>query len=550
MLVLSFLQYLTLTAFGASFAYVLWHDRHNSFGIIVTEGQFILAKGRQGIVTTIGRSSNNDVSFNLPSVSRLQAAVSFDAKNSRFSLFEYGLHQGDRTDGYRIADRKVSFSLPVLSSSAFAYSFVPVLMCGLFVVIRAMRTYGEWHVFSAVLPHLLLLVFLLVSIFTRADRLPLTDCVFAIFLTYYIEAVMYPASLPNGDINKGIHDALLGVFLYVFCCTAFRLILCLNLDRHIGSKTLLQRLRPLCSIGIVVLIILNLALAKEKNGAYNWILLPGLNFQVQPSEFVKVLLILVMLVPIDNKSFYSLSNLIYMFIVPGSCFIYGYLIKDIGVILIFASCSLTAILLQARNITVSAMLILASLVGGKAILRFSKTAAGRLSGWLGGSNNLFQSLTGAGIFKAPSGYGYQSIHSLVGAVKNGGLFGNNSFDVLKNITAANSDLVMACLCQKNGAPLVFFILIFYCLLIVAVSANMLQQTKSQQTLSVISLVMLVFATFLNTCGSFSILPLTGVVNPAFSAGMSSAVYGCLFGCLGASAVSSKYLKALKQNENS
>ena len=179
----------------------------------------------------------------------------------------------------------------------------------------------------------------------------------------------------------------------------------------------------------------------------------------------------------------------------------------------------------------------------------SSTAFSRIQGWLGSNASIWKSLTGAGSFENFTTYGYQSVHALVAAFTNGGLLGNQSFDVLKNITAANSDLVMALISQRHGSIMLVLLLGLSILLILAVMQNVRQQFKLNQTLSALSLAAGFFAIVLNVGGTFSIIPLTGVVNPAVSAGISASIsYGTMFGIMAHTSVSKAYWKDIQKWE--
>ena len=60
--------------------------------------------------------------------------------------------------------------------------------------------------------------------------------------------------------------------------------------------------------------------------------------------------------------------------------------------------------------------------------------------------------------------------------------------------------------------------------------NLKQQNKFQQTFACLSVSLIIMAMGMNLAGTFGVLPLTGVVCPAISDGISAAVsYGALFG---------------------
>ena len=88
----------------------------------------------------------------------------------------------------------------------------------------------------------------------------------------------------------------------------------------------------------------------------------------------------------------------------------------------------------------------------------------------------------------------------------------------------------------------------YALLIIAVLYNLRQQNRFQQMLTCLAIASIVFAMVLNVGGTFSVIPLTGVVLPAMSDGISASIsYGCMFGIIASSSINKKYYKKVTNN---
>lgn len=533
------MQDIILILFIASSFWLIYRERDLRLGIIVNEDNWKHTNGKQGIVTTIGRSSSNDVKLKEHSVSRLQAVISYNAKTQKYDMTEYG-KVGSCTNGYHIANHSLQFNLP-REERCFEFGFIPTVLALLFIFLQGISTYIELQNIQAIIPHLILIFFIVITWGIRADKQPITEGVFAVFLTYYIDATLYGLS-NDESIQKGITSAILGITFYTVLSLAIRGFLHFDMDKH----NLHINLRVLAIVGIISLIIINLVMATEINGAYNWITLGSITFQ--PSEIVKLLLSFVLIVP-TAKHFNSIDNLIITLGVSAICFAYGLLIKDIGALLQFGIIFVVAVLLQNSNILYSILMIVAGVAGCKGILYISSTASSRIEGWLGKNNSIFESLTASGIFDNPYDYGYQSIHSLVAAFKNGGLFGNSEFDVLSGIEAANSDLVTSMIAQKHGSIVLYLILGLYLVLIANTIFTLRQKSKFQQIFSCIGITLIVFAMSLNLCGTFGIVALTGVVSPALSDGISAAIsYGCIFGVISSSAMSKEYLTTIRKGE--
>lgn len=535
---MNILQDLVLTLFILSSAWLIFRERKVRLGVIVSEGGKKYTDGRQGIVTTIGRSLSSDVRLKEHSVSRLQAVISYNAKTKRYDMTEYG-KIGSCSNGYRVASHTLQFNLPV-EERCFEFGFIPTILSALFVILQALSVYKSFGSFKAAIPHIILLCFIAAAYIIRADRQPITESVFAILLTYYVDATMYGSTA--NDFTDGMMSAVIGVTLY----TAFSLIMRLFLKIDMDKYNLHPIFRIAAVAAILGIIVLNLALAEEKNGAYNWITVGPITFQ--PSEIVKLLLAFVLIVP-TGKQFYSVNNLIIILGTSITCFVYGLMIKDIGVLLQFGIIFVIAVLIQNTNFLYSILMIVAGIAGCKAVLHISSTAAARIEGWLGEGKSLFESLTASGIFDNYDDYGYQPVHALVAAFKNGGLLGNGKFDVLKYIEAANSDLATSMLAQKHGYLILFLLLGMYIVLLFNTVLTLRQKNKTQQVFTCIGISLMVFAMALNLCGTFGIVALTGVVSPAISDGISAAIsYGCLFGVISSTSMSKEYLNTIKKGE--
>lgn len=536
---INILQDFVLVLFVVASFLIILKERKTKLGITVKEGDKVLTSGKQGIVTTIGRALSSDVHLKDKSVSRLQASVMYNAKTDGYDLIDYGKCKGNCTSGYYVANHQLKFFI-LPEEKCFMYGYVIEAIALVFIALQAMSSISVWHDIKAAIPHFILMAFLVVMYFVRADRQPLTESIFVILLTFYIDAVMYPAISNADKYEDCINSAMLGIAIYIAFNIFMKIFLSINMDK----SRIHGFLRLLSAAAILILIALNIILAKNVNGAYNWINIGGIS--LQPSEIIKVLLAFVLVVPLGSK-FYSVRNLILEIGLPIVCFFYALVIKDVGVLLQFGVIFVVAILIQNTNILYSLLMIVSGVFGCMLVLKVSTTAAYRFESWLGADNTLFESLTAKEIFAQPYDYGYQSVHSLIAAFKNGGLFGNVKFDVMENIMASNSDLVMSIVGQRHGYLAIYLILALYVILLLNFIFNLKQQNKTQQMYAVLAVTLITFTMALNLCGTFGIVALTGIVNPCLSDGMSSAIsYGCLFGVISSTAMSKKYLTKVKE----
>ena len=205
-----------------------------------------------------------------------------------------------------------------------------------------------------------------------------------------------------------------------------------------------------------------------------------------------------------------------------------------------------AIILQSSNILVTALIMSGMVFGIKLVLKISATASQRVGGWL--SANIWDSLASQGAFENAE-TGYQPVNALMASIANGGTFGARfrDIDIMKYVEASNSDLVMSIISQRYGYMLMFLLLFVLALVFATSILTLKKQTKTQQMLSLLSLFLILTAYILNIGGSFGVIPLTGVVLPYFSYGISSAVsYGAVLGII--TSFSKEAYSIVKNNE--
>ncbi len=268
-----------------------------------------------------------------------------------------------------------------------------------------------------------------------------------------------------------------------------------------------QRFRYWGMIAAIGLLGVNLVFGSVQYGAANWISIGGIS--VQPSEFVKILYILVGAGTLDAlmTSHNKLEFIIFSAICVGELALMG----DFGTGLIFFSTFLFVAFMRSGDIkTVLAALITAS-VGGASIVKLKPYIAKRFS------------VVGHSL-EDPNNVGFQMSRVLT-YTASGGLFGvgiGNGY--LKYLFASESDLVFGIVCEELGI-LVGFIL-FGAILLLPIYAKDIA-TRSRSTFYSISAVcaagLLIVQTALNVLGSTDILPMTGVTFPFVSAGGSSMI---------------------------
>lgn len=531
---------LFIALFIALSAAVIYKEHNTRLGLIVRENGKLLANGRQGLETEIGRSSQCDVRMQEKSVSRLQAKATYDTK-SGFEIREYGATPGNRSAGYFVAGHDLKIYKPI-EERCYELSYLPGIAAMIVIALQAVTAYRAWDSPKAVIPHAILAVFLLICYAIRADRAPVIESVFSILLTFYIETTMYPAVHHPENLTVSVNAAITGVAAYASLCLAMKLFLWILVKR----PQLYRRLRVLACAAMILLILMNLIFAKSINGARNWVGIGGYSFQ--PSEPVKLLLIFVLIVPSEDRVHYmEARNLVITIGMPVTCMVYALLIKDSGVLLQYGLIFILSVLLQSEDILKNILIIVSGFLSCKlVVLKISSTAFYRFSNWIG-EGSILEGLTGKGIFATSYDYGYQSVHAVIGAFINGGVFGNKSgYDVMSGIEAANSDLVTGLLAQKHGYLFPFLLLGLYLVLLGGCLLSLRQQRKTEQLFSVVAVSLISFTMAFNLAGTYGIVALSGIVSPALSDGISAALcYGPLFGVISSSGLSHTYLKHIK-----
>ena len=547
---LNIIQCLLIICYIICSVYILIQDKDNAYGVIVKADGKKITNGKQGIQTTIGRLRENDAVNDSSVVSRKHINFTYDGTgvipdecySVRCSAGEDFTLAGTSYD-FSKADKIFKVEL----------KYLPVIICILFVVVRYFSIKQDFDSSLLVIPFAVLMLYQILNIFLVVNTAPIIECSFSMFLTYYIYAMLYK-STPD-TLDGAVKKCCIGVIIYVFVALIVKLLLFVNLSKKTKVKPLKHKLlnKPfltvhdillfVAGVSIIFLIVFNIAFAKEVNGARNWVYIGGIS--VQPSELIKILLLFIAVIP-TNKRIDEASNAFYLLIIPAFCFLYCLIIKDVGALIQMAAIWVLAIILQSSNILVTALIMSGMVFGIKLVLKISATASQRVGGWL--SANIWDSLASQGAFENAE-TGYQPVNALMASIANGGTFGARfrDIDIMKYVEASNSDLVMSIISQRYGYMLMFLLLFVLALVFATSILTLKKQTKTQQMLSLLSLFLILTAYILNIGGSFGVIPLTGVVLPYFSYGISSAVsYGAVLGII--TSFSKEAYSIVKNNE--
>ena len=266
-----------------------------------------------------------------------------------------------------------------------------------------------------------------------------------------------------------------------------------------------KKARVAVALLALVLLALNLVIGKISGGARNWISLGG--FTIQPSELVKVAYIYVGAATLDRL--FRTRNLIVFIAFSAICVIALALMGDFGTALIFFATFLVISFMRSGSIATVALAITGAGLAGFLMLSIKPYIAQRFATWGHAWEDVYDK-------------GYQQTRTM-SAAASGGLFGKGAgAGWLKDVTAANTDMVFGVLCEELGlivavcAILAILILAFF-----AVRSAAHGRSSYYVIAACASVSMMMVQLSLNVFGSMDILPFTGVTFPFVSKGGTS-----------------------------
>lgn len=256
----------------------------------------------------------------------------------------------------------------------------------------------------------------------------------------------------------------------------------------------------------VILFGANVWFGTIKNGSQNWLQIFSVSFQ--PSELIKIILVFLTGTIIEiGKS--KTGNVVFTCFSLLCIAVLGYL-RDFGTAAVYFSVFFTAICLRRVNFK-KLLLAAVGLGASVAVIAFCfPYVAKRLFAF----GNAWQNA---------SSTGYQQTRTMV-AVASGGLFGVGTGNgYLRNIVAADTDIVFGVVCEELGiiiafcAVLCFVLLALYCVKLLK-GASLFYSIPAAAA-SVVYLAQVA----LNVFGSVDMLPFTGVTLPFISNGGTSLI---------------------------
>ena len=268
-----------------------------------------------------------------------------------------------------------------------------------------------------------------------------------------------------------------------------------------------KRFRYLAVIAGVGFLAVTLVFGTEYYGAKNWLIIGGMS--LQPSELAKVCFVYAGASTMDRIM--NKRNLILF--IGYSVLICGLLavMNDFGTALVFFCSFLIIAYLRSGSFGTVALAVTALFFAGVMALRIAPHALQRFSVW-------------RHVWEYPLDAGYQQTKSLM-CIASGGLLGLGAGNGwLKNVFAADSDIVFATISEEWG-------LIQACMQVVcvavfgffAVRTARVARSSFYSIGACTAAGILVIQTILNCLGTVDILPFTGVTFPFLSNGGTSMI---------------------------
>lgn len=269
-----------------------------------------------------------------------------------------------------------------------------------------------------------------------------------------------------------------------------------------------EKFRKPMAAASIILLVATLILARNINGAYNWITLGG--FSIQSSELVKVTFIFVGAATLEKLQ--SSRSLTQYVIFAVACIGLLFLMRDLGTALIFFFTFVVLAFMRSGDIRTIIFLILgAAMLAGLVVLMRSDYIMNRFA-------------TYRHVWDFADGKGYQQTRVLTYSVS-GGLLGlgiGNGH--LREVFAATEDLIFGVLCEEWGMLIAF--LIAWAFVFIFIHSIRCAKGARSAFYSIASCAaggLLLFQAALNIFGVTDFLPLTGVTLPFVSRGGSSTI---------------------------
>ena len=471
----------------------------------------------------IGRSSRCDVVLNFPTVSRSHAALIRD------NAGQWQLHPLNAKNGVLLNGAPITEPEPVQDGDLFdmgglVLAFLPANEEELHA--QAQRRTKPGRFISPGVTLFLLTLFqatlcfkLLLSYQGKADAPPILPCFGVLAGSMWFLYLLYRILK-----RRGFEIETIAFFLTTLCltitangipkslakqtvCVVLGLVVFFSMSLMLRNLELAKWFRWPAAAFSMALLAFNVLFGVRLFGAKNWVSIGPIQFQ--PSELVKIAFILVGAATLDRM--FAKRNLIFTLIFSAFCVGCLGLMSDFGTALIFFVAFLAIAFLRSGDLASVLLMTAAAFFGGYIILKFKTYIAARF-------------LIYRHVWTDPANYGFQQTRTM-SALASGGLFGRGVGNGwLKNVGAANTDLVFGVIAEEMGLILAVCCVIAILLLALFAVKEAATARSSFYVIAACSTAMIfVVQVMLNVFGSTDLLPLTGVTFPCVSCGGSSMI---------------------------
>ena len=471
--------------------------------------------------SVIGRSKRSDVVIDIPTVSRSHAVLTrYD--DGSWTITDAGSKAGVRVNGKKVDIYPLDVD-DVINIGGVEMTLLPISRRQE-IKLAELRTKASSPVNSMILTGLLTIFQCLCCISYLFTCKPehagsilfgytgIIFCQWALLLlflfikkpSFEVEAIAFflctlgmsaIAAVVPGETFKQFIAMVMGLGVYLGIGWAQR-----DLERA-------KKMRYIAATAGVAFLLITLLFGTEYHGAKNWLIIGG--FSIQPSELSKVCFVLVGASAMDR--ILNKRNLIlfigYTLVLCGCLAI----MNDFGTALIFFIAFLLIAYMRSGSIGTVALACTSLGFAGVIALKIAPHALRRFSSW-------------RHIWEDPLNTGYQQTRALM-CIASGGLFGLGAGQgKMKNIFAADSDVVFATLAEEWG--LIICLMAIVCIVVLALFA-LRSAAVERSSFYIIGActaagILLVQAIF-NALGTVDVLPLTGVTFPFISNGGSSMI---------------------------
>jgi len=490
-----------------------------------------LADGKKLPIThwenVIGRSKRSDIVIDFPTISRSHGVL------TRYDDGSWTIADADSKDGILVNGKRIRIrplqpedvisiggiemtlqpisrrqeqrlaQLRTKASSVFS-SFMNVMLLTLFQTLCAMGFLfgGEAETAMSVLlgfGGIMAAQWLLLLFYVLIRRTSFEVETVAFFLCSLGMAVI--ATVAPGEAVKQLVAMALGIVTFLAVGGSLR-----DLERA-------KKFRYVAAVAGIAFLVITLLFGQEYYGAKNWLVIGPLS--IQPSELSKVCFVYMGASSMDRIMTRRnlLGFIVYSMVICG-CLA---LMNDFGTALIFFCGFLVIAYMRSGSVGTLALACTSLGFAGVVALKIAPHAMRRFATW-------------RHIWEAPLDGGYQQTRALM-CMASGGFLGLGAgAGWMKNLFAADSDMVVATICEEWGLLLVIMAVLSIIGLAVFTVRSAAVGRSSFYTIGACTAASIMLVqVILNALGTVDVVPLTGVTFPFLSNGGSSMI--CSWGLL-------------------